>query len=117
MRRYRCGEPRNNDSAPWNAKKGKGPEGLLGRAPPKMPSSVPPTVSERPHVVPPRGAPSGAGVVSAPSSHSSRCQQAHWRHGQGTQAPPECHDKRGLLKIREGGHAFFTQTGEEGEAS
>ena len=28
---------------------------------------VPPTVSDRPHVVPPRGAPPGAGVGSAPS--------------------------------------------------
>ena len=62
VRCYRSGEPRNNDSALWNAKKGKGSKGPLGRAPPKGPSSVPLTVSERPHVVPPRGAPPGAGV-------------------------------------------------------
>ena len=56
-----------SDSAPWNAKKGKGPMGPLGRALPKGPSSVPPTVRDGPHVVPSLGAPPVAGVVSAPS--------------------------------------------------
>ena len=64
---YQCGAPRNSDSAPWNdKKKGKGPKGPLGRAPPKGPSSAPPTTSTRPHVVPPRGAPPGAGVGNSP---------------------------------------------------
>ena len=63
---YRCGAPRHADSVPWNDKKGKGPKGLLGRAPPKGPSSVPPTTSNRPHVVPPRGGPPGAGVGDPP---------------------------------------------------
>ena len=47
-------------------RKGKGPKGPLGRAPPKGPSSVPPTTSSRPHVVPPRGGPPGAGVGDPP---------------------------------------------------
>ena len=47
MKCCRCGETRNNDSAPWNAKKGKGPKGPLGRAPPKGQSSVPPTTSNQ----------------------------------------------------------------------
>ena len=46
--------------------KGKGPKGPLGRAPPKGPSSVPPSTSSRPHVVPPRGGPPGAGVGDPP---------------------------------------------------
>ena len=80
VRCYRCGEPRNNESAPWNPKKGKGPKGPLGRAPPKGPSSVPPTISDRPHVVPPRGAPLGAGVRSAPSPTSTSPPKTWSRH-------------------------------------
>ena len=63
---YWCGGPPTADSAPWNDNKWKGPKGPLGRAPPKGPSSVPPTTSTRPHVVPPRGAPPGAGVGNSP---------------------------------------------------
>ena len=63
---YRCGAPRHADSAPWNDKIGKGPKGPLGRAPPKGPSSVPPTSSNRPHVMLPRGGPPGAGVGDPP---------------------------------------------------
>ena len=52
---------------PVSDKKGKSPKGPLGRAPPKGPSSVPPTTSSRPHVVPPRGGgPPGAGVGDPP---------------------------------------------------
>ena len=46
--------------------KGKGPNGPLGRALPKGPSSVPPTTSNRPHVVHPRGGPHRAGVEDPP---------------------------------------------------
>ena len=63
---YRCGTPRQAEPIPFNDKKGKGPKGPLGRAPPKGPSSVPPTTSSRPHVVPPRGGPPGAGVGDPP---------------------------------------------------
>ena len=56
---YRCGAPRQADSVPFNDKKGKGPKGPLGRAPPKGPSSVPPTTSSRPHVVLPPPLPRG----------------------------------------------------------
>ena len=67
---YWCGAPRQADSVPFNDKKGKGPKGPLGRAPPKGPSSVPPTTSSRPHVVLPppltRGGPPGAGVGDPP---------------------------------------------------
>ena len=54
---YRCGNPRQADPILFNDKKGKGPKGPLGRAPPKGPSSVLPTTSSRPHVVPQRGGP------------------------------------------------------------
>ena len=64
---YRCGAPRSADPIPLTEKKGKGPRGPLGRAPPKGPSSVPPTMSSKPHVVPPRGSgPPGAGVGDPP---------------------------------------------------
>ena len=63
---YQCGAPRHADSVPLNDKKGRGPKGPLGRAPPKGPGSVPPTASTRPHVVPPRGGPPGAGVGDPP---------------------------------------------------
>ena len=64
---YRCGAPRSADPIPFTEKKGKGPRGPLGRAPPKGPSSVPPTTSSKPHVVPPRGSgPPGAGVGDPP---------------------------------------------------
>ena len=49
---YRCGTPRQAEPIPFHDKKGKGPKGPLGRAPPKGPSSVPPTTSSGPHVVP-----------------------------------------------------------------
>ena len=63
---YRCGTPRQAEPIPFNDKRGKGPKGPLGRAPPKGPSSVPPTISSRPHAVPPRGGPPGAGVGDPP---------------------------------------------------
>ena len=64
---YRCGAPRSADPIPFTEKKGKGPKGPLGRAPPRGPSSVPPTTSSKPHVVPPRGSgPPGAGVGDPP---------------------------------------------------
>ena len=64
---YRCGAPRPADPIPFTEKKVKGPKGPLGRAPPKGPSSVPPTMSSKPHVVPPRGSgPPGAGVGEPP---------------------------------------------------
>ena len=56
---YWCGAPRHADSAPSNDKEGKGLKGPLGRAPPKGLGCVPPTSSNRPHVVPPRGGPPG----------------------------------------------------------
>ena len=103
VRRYRCGELRDNDSAPWNAKKGKGQKGPLGRAP----SSVPPTVSDRPHVVRPRGAPPGAGVGSAPSPipHEDMVKAVKLLQSVVT---------RGLLQIWEGGNASSTPNGRRG---
>ena len=47
-------------------KKGKLTKGPVGRAPPKGPSSLPLTTSNRPHVVLPRGSPPGAGVGDPP---------------------------------------------------
>ena len=92
----RCGAPRQADSALGNDKKGKGPKGPLGRAPPRGPSSVPPTTSTRPHVVPPRWTPPGAGVGKSPPPTPLNANRST-EFGQVTQAPPRCQDQRGLL--------------------